>query len=317
MPINRIQFQPGLSMFEFLERYGTDEKCEAAVAAMRWPKGYVCHRCQGTVANSFRRGRQLYRECTACGYQCSLIVGTMFECTKVPLSRWFLAMQLLGQAKNNVAALELRRQLGVSYPTAWLMKHKIMEAMRQAELDRQLTGRVEIDDAYLGGQRSGGTPGRGSENKVPFVLAVQTIGLNAKPDRVCVAQMPFRSEAIAEFCARHLVRPLTVLSDGLGCFAAAADAGVYQRIFTGGGKASAKHPEFQAVNIMLSNLKTALTGTYHAFKFAKYAGRYLAEFQYRFNRRRDMSAMLHETLSTLVHARPAHMASIRAPEASC
>ncbi len=65
-----------------------------------------------------------------------------------------MAMQLLSQAKNNVAALELRRQLGVSYPTAWLMKHKIMEAMRLREADRQLHGRVEIDDAYLGGERS-------------------------------------------------------------------------------------------------------------------------------------------------------------------
>lgn len=317
MPINRIQFQPGLSIFEFTERYGTEEKCEAALAAVRWPQGYECPRCQGHAARAFRRGRQAYRECTSCRYQCSLIVGTMFESTKVPLTRWFMALQLLSQAKNNVAALELRRQLGVSYPTAWLMKHKIMEAMRLAEEDRQLSGRVEIDDAYLGGQRTGGTPGRGSENKIPFVLAVQTIGINAKPDVVCVAQLPFRREAIAEFCAKHLVRPLTVVSDGLDCFAAAADAGIHQRIVTGGGKASAKHPEFQAVNIMLSNLKTALTGTYHAFKFCKYAFRYLAEFQYRFNRRRDMPGMLHEMLTTLAGVRPAHMASIRCPEASC
>lgn len=316
MSINRIQFQPGLSMFEFLQLYGTEEKCEAAIAAARWPRGFACRRCQGRSAYAFRRGRQPYRECKDCGYQSSLIVGTMFEGSKVPLSRWFLAMQLLGQAKNNVAALELRRQLGVSYPTAWLMKHKIMEAMRQAEEDRQLSGRVEIDDAYLGGERTGGKPGRGSENKVPFVLAVQTIGINAKPDQVCVAQLPFRREAIAEFCARHLVRPLTVVSDGLACFGAAEDAGIHQRIVTGGGKRSAQHPEFQAVNIMLSNLKTALTGTYHAFKFGKYAARYLAEFQYRFNRRRDMAAMVSEMLSAFVHARPAHMPSIRSPEAA-
>jgi hypothetical protein len=93
----------------------------------------------------------------ACGYQCSLIAGTMF-----------MAMQLISQAKNIVAALELRRQLGVSYPTAWLIKHKFTEAMRLTEQPRQLHGRVEVDDAYLGGQRSGGKAGRGSENKVPF-----------------------------------------------------------------------------------------------------------------------------------------------------
>lgn len=83
-------------------------------------------------------------------------------------------MQLMTQAKNNVSTLELKRQLGVSYPTAWLVKHKLMEVMRVREDARQLTGQVEIDDAYLGGEVHGGKAGRGSPNKVPFVAAVQT-----------------------------------------------------------------------------------------------------------------------------------------------
>lgn len=130
MRMNRVQFQPGLSMFEFHERYGTDEKCEAALAAARWPDGFECPRCQGRSAYSFRRGRQPYQQCFGCGYQCSVIAGTIFEATKLPLTRWFMALQLITQAKNNVSALELMRQLGVSYPSAWLMKHKIMESMR-------------------------------------------------------------------------------------------------------------------------------------------------------------------------------------------
>ena len=64
----------------------------------------------------------------------------MFESSKLPLTPWFMAMQLLSQGKYNVAALELRRQLDVSYPTAWLMKHKIMEAMRMAKFNRALHG---------------------------------------------------------------------------------------------------------------------------------------------------------------------------------
>lgn len=316
MPMNRVQFQPGLSMFEFLQRYGTEEKCEAAVQAMRWPRGFACPRCGDSTAYAFRRGRQPYRECAGCGYQCSLLVGTLFEATKLPLMRWFMAMQLLSQAKNNVAALELRRQLGVSYPTAWLMKHKIMEAMRLREQDRHLHGRVEMDDAYLGGERSGGKTGRGSENKVPFVLAVQTTN-SRKPHLVCLAQLPFRRSAIAEFCANHLQRPLTVVSDGLDCFNAAAEAGVHERIVTGGGKASTQHPELLAVNILLGNLKTAFAGTYHAFKFGKYAQRYLAEFQFRFNRRYRMHKMLPRMLSALLAAPPRNSALIRAPELPC
>lgn len=172
--------------------------------------------------------------------------------------------------------------------------------MRLREEDRQLSGRVEVDDAYLGGERSGETPGRGLENKVPFVVAVQTVGIRNPPHLVCIAPLPFRRQAIAEFCDHHLARPLTVVSDGLDCFKATAAAGVHVRIVTGGGKSSAEHPLFRAVNIVLSNLKTALSETYHAFKFAKYAQRYLGELQYRFNRRYHMKELLSRTLA---HAR--------------
>src|SRR5438105_888026 len=126
MPMNRVQFQPGLSMPEFYERYGTETQCQAALQAARWPGGFVCAECGGAPRTSFVRGGLPYWQCGACAHQCSLISGTIFESTKLPLSRWFLAMQLLIQAKNNVSALELKRQLGVCYRSAWLMKHKIM-----------------------------------------------------------------------------------------------------------------------------------------------------------------------------------------------
>jgi len=188
-------------------------------------------------------------------------------------------MHLLTQAKNNVSALELRRHLGVCYKTALTMKHKLMEVMRLREAPRQLDGRVEIDDAYLGGQRRGGKSGRGSENKVPFIAAGQTTP-EGKPVLACFSHQPFTSEEVAIFAANSLSPSASVVSDGLWCFRGVTIIGAeHQPIVTGGGKASAQLPEFKAVNTVLSNLKTALTGTYHAFKFAKYAHRYLAEFQ--------------------------------------
>jgi hypothetical protein len=97
----------------------------------------------------------------------------------------------------------------------------------------------------------------------------------------------------------------------------AAQAGVHQRIVTGEGKISAKHPEFKAVNILLSNLKTAITGTYHAFRFGKYAQRYLAEFQFRFNRRYRMHKTLPRMLFALLAAPPCSTRLIRRPEVPC
>ena len=316
MAMNRVQFQRGLSMAEFMDQYGSDEQCEAALIASRWPQGFACPVCGGPASCSFRRQGRLYWQCASCRHQCSVISGTIFESTKLPLTRWFLAMHLLTQAKNNVSALELMRHLGVSYPTAWLVKHKLMEVMRLREDSRQLTGRVEIDDAYLGGERSGGKTGRGSENKVPFIAAVQTTE-DGQPVLACFAQVPFTKQAVEDFAAKSLVRPLTVVSDGLGCFTAAEGAGVHKRIVTGGGKASVKLPQFQAVNTVLSNLKTAMAGTYHAIDFAKYAHRYLAEVQYRFNRRFDLSTILKRLVRVAAITTPLNRVFIRGAEVGC
>jgi len=83
-------------------------------------------------------------------------------------------MYFLTQSKNNVSALELKRLIGVCYRTAWRLKHKLIQVMREREESTVLSGRVEVDDAYLGGEHPGGKAGRGSENKVPFVAAVET-----------------------------------------------------------------------------------------------------------------------------------------------
>ena len=317
MTMNRVQFQRGLSMAEFMGRYGSDDKCEAALIESRWPSGFSCPACSGRQNSSFRREGRLYFQCTACRHQCSVISGTIFAATKLPLSRWFLAMHLLTQSKNNVAALELKRHLGVCYKTAWLVKHKLMEVMRVREDSRQLDGRVEIDDAYLGGEHSGGRRGRGSENKVPFIAAVQTTP-DGQPQFVCLRQQPFTAEEVAIFAARSIAPSATVVSDGLWCFSAVQIVGAeHERVLTGSGKASAELPQFRAVNTFLGNLKRALGGTYHAFDFAKYAHRYLAEAQYRFNRRFNLRSILARMIRAACVTTPQPATGIRVAEVGC
>ena len=314
MAMNRVQFQPGLSMAEFLKRYGNDEQCEAALVASRWSGGFTCPVCGGGENSSFRREGRLYFQCSACRHQCSVISGTVFEATKLPLTSWFLAMHLLTQSKNNVAALELMRHLGVCYKTAWLIKHKLMEVMREREDSRVLDGRVEIDDAYLGGELPGGKTGRGSENKVPFIAAVQTTP-DGQPQFACFAQQPFTTEEVAAFAAKSLAPSACVVTDGLWCFRGVTLIGAeHERIVTGGGAASTKLPQFKAINTLLGNLKTAFCGTYHAFDFTKYAHRYLAEAQYRFNRRFNLASILARLLraASVTSPRPAQF--IRAAE---
>ena len=162
----------GLSDEVFGEAFGTKEQCRAALVRLRWPGGFVCPWC-GHREHCVLAGRGLY-QCNRCKKQTSPTAGTIFHATKLPLTHWFAAIHLIVTAKNGISSVELGRRLGVKQPTAWAVKHKIMAVMARREGETALTGRVEMDDAYLGGVRSGGKRGRGAAGKTPFVAAVST-----------------------------------------------------------------------------------------------------------------------------------------------
>lgn len=293
MAMNRIQFQPGLSLPAFLRRYGSESACTQALQAARWPNGFVCPRCAGSRHAQFvHRGKPMW-QCSACRHQCSLRAGTVFDNTKLPLTTWLLALYLLSQSKTNLSALELMRHLGVCYRTAWRLKHKLMQAMTEREADRRLGGLVQVDDAYLGGERNGGKAGRGSENKRPFVIGVSTSDAG-HPRHVVITPVPgFTKVALADWAQRHLQPETDVYSDGLGAFRAVVDLGhAHTVIETTGGRAATEATNARWVNIVLSNLKHSLDGAYHSFGFFKYAHRYLAEAAWRFNRRFELDALV-------------------------
>ena len=317
MTMNRIQFQPGLSMPEFFKLYGTESRCEVALERARWPDGFCCPCCGQTAHCVLRGGTHKVFQCNACRHQTSLIAGTVFQGTKLALTVWFLAIYLISQAKTGLSALALMRHLGVSYPTAWLIHHKLMQAMVAREARYVLDGQVQVDDAYLGGERGGGKVGRGSENKVPFVAAVSLTD-DGHPLRTKLTPVPgFTLKSIAEWAKDQLAPGSTVLSDGLACFGAVIAADCTHRPTVVAGRKPKDMPEFQWINTVLGNLKTSLTGSYHAFDFQKYAARYLAAFAYRFNRRFDLKALHSRLLVAAVCCGPQPLWSIRLADDHC
>ena len=317
MAMNRIQFQPGLSMPEFFARFGGDAQCEQALATARWPAGFRCPCCGGSAHCMLHGNNRSLFQCNACRRQTSLIAGTVFQGTKLPLTVWFLAIYLISQAKTGLSALALKRQLGVSYPTAWLIQHKLMQAMATREERYVLEGHVQIDDAYLGGERTGGKVGRGSENKIPFVAAV-SINDEGHPVRVKLTPVAtFSTDAIEQWASSSLAPDSTVHSDGLACFRAVALAGCTHEPMVVGTRKPKDLPEFQWINTVLGNLKTSLSGSYHGFSFQKYARRYLGAFAYRFNRRFDLRTLHQRLLVAAVHCVPLPQRAIRMAELHC
>jgi transposase-like protein len=293
----------GLSEIEFRERFGTEEACRKALLEMRWRGGLTCPGCGGS---SFCRlkTRQLF-QCNRCKRQVRLTAGTVFQDSKLPLTAWFAAIYHLTQSKGGISSVELGRRLGVKQGTAWLMKHKLMRAMAAREAEKpKLAGRVEVDDAYLGGERPGGKRGRGAAGKTPIVAAVETTA-ERKPRRLRLSVVKgFRKKEVERIAKRDFAPGTDVVSDGLSCWPAVEKAGCSHRpMITGSGKRAAGWSPFRWVNTSLGNIKTALVGTYHHVS-PKHAQSYLASYAYRFNRRRQLDSIVERLAWAAVRTAP-------------
>ncbi len=138
------------TIFEFEERFRTEELCREYLTQIRWPEGFICTRCGHKKAWHMKRG--LYR-CQNCDYQVSITAGTIFQDTRKPLRLWFYAMWYITNQKNGVSAMGLKRALGFNrYETVWIWLHKLRTAMVRPGRDR-LSGIVEVDEIYIGGKK--------------------------------------------------------------------------------------------------------------------------------------------------------------------
>ena len=291
----------GLSEAQFRETYGTEEQCRAAVEKLRWPGGFVCPLCGGTEGKWLSTRPKI--QCRACRHQVSLTAGTIFHATKLPLTSWFLAMWLIATAKNGISSVELGRRLGIKQTNAWALKQKVMHVMAGRENAKRLNGRVEMDDAYLGGHRPG-KRGRGAAGKQPFVAAVSTSD-DRRPRKIKLLPVKgFRKKEVKKLVAEHLASTARLVTDGLNCWTAAAEAGLqHTPMATGGGKRAAGWSPFKWVNTTLGNVKAAIAGTYRRVS-PTHADRYLGSFAWRHNRRFQLDSLIPRLVHSAVRTAP-------------
>ena len=210
----------------------------------------------------------------------------------------------------------LMRRSGVSYNTAWMLKQKLMQVMLEREAVTMLTERVEIDDAYIGGERTGGKVSRGAESETPFVAAVQT-DFDGRPHCMELHKINgFNNEQIDTFAEKKLKAQANVYTDGLACFAADINNGCSHTVTVSGGYIwSVLNPSFKYVNTALGNIKSSLMGTYRHIS-SKHVARYLAEIQYRFNRRNELAGMLSRVSYVSLRTPPMPYKLLKLAEAS-
>jgi len=268
-----------MTILEFQENYGTEEQCREYLKASRWPDGFECPKCQHKAYYN-TQSRGLYH-CKSCEYQCSVTAGTIFDKTRTPLVKWFMAIYLMGEDKRGISALALKKKIGVSYTTAWTMLQKIRHAMGERDANYYLSGIVELDEAFFGAPTDGGKRGRGTD-KTPVLVSV-SLTEDGKPNRVCMEVVDnVDSETVADFAEDNVANGTQIRTDGLKVYSGLAGMGYALTQKKYEPKKQPTHLHW--LHIIISNAKAFIDGTYHGLD-KKHLQRYLDEFCYRFNRR--------------------------------
>ena len=268
--------QKGLSFKEFRRRFQTEEACESRLFELRWPKGFVCPKC-GETGCYHLKGRREY-VCKHCHHQSSVTAGTVLHRTHLPLTVWFWAMYLMSRDKRGISALQLSRELEISYSSAWYLLHRLRKAMEQRNQNDLLSGIVEIDDAYFGSPKSNGKRGRGTEN--PSALVAVSLTAEGHPQFLKVQLSKLDAASVAAV-AQQTIRPGSEIhSDAFNGFRGAFHEG-YTHRFQRFDKDS---NTLRWVHTLISNIKSFLLGTYHGLG-KKHLQSYFEEFAFRFNRR--------------------------------
>ena len=139
------------SILEFQKHFNTDEKCRLSLEQQRWGNTPACCFCGSTNCTRIKDGKRFQCNEKECRKQFSVTVGTVAENTKVPLTKWFLAMYILSNHSKGISSLQLAGWLDVTQKTAWFLNHRIREMLTD-KAPELLTGVVEVDETYVGGK---------------------------------------------------------------------------------------------------------------------------------------------------------------------
>jgi transposase-like protein len=271
---------------EFERRFATEAACRAYLMRLRWPDGFRCPRCRAAKAWPLHdRGLM---QCSGCGHQTSVTAGTIFQDVRTPLPVWFRAMWAVTSQKTGISALGLQRELGLgSYKTAWAWLQKLRRAMVRPRRDR-LTGRVEVDEAYIGGVHPG-RRGRQRETKALVAVAVQ-IEARHRLGRVRLRRLLDASGPSLTAFVQDAIEPGSLVhTDGWIGYEPLRRNGYRHRITFLEGQAKAPSQLMPHVHQVVSLLKRWLLGTHHGAVTHEHLDYYLDEFTFRFNRRRSRS----------------------------
>jgi transposase-like protein len=273
-----------MSLIDFSEKYATEELCVADFWSRIFEDAFSCAQC-GSASGYKLKTRKIWK-CKICKKQTSILVGTVFENSKLELRKWYWAAFLMISSKAGISAKELQSQIGVTYKTAWYVHRRLREVMRLANDKYELSGIVTMDEAYFTGRDIDDTKpkkrGRGT-NKSKVIVAV-SLTEDGKPRYARMQVVDnFKAKTIEKFAEAHIEKGSKIITDG---FQSYKSQNIKKDYFVDYDMIPpyCAESKLKWLHIIVSNAKAFVLGTFHGLK-ADELQFYLDEFCYRFNRR--------------------------------
>jgi transposase-like protein len=290
-----LTVKPSMTFSEMKARFSTEEACKELLVQLRWPDGVKCPRCGNPKPYklNFKPFHWQCRICAKNGYRFSVLTKTVFENTNYPLKTWFEVIYLMTQSKKGISALQIHRQIGSgSYETAWYMCTRIRAAMKDEGFPK-LMGQVEVDESYIGGKDRNRHKGKKSVDlraagKASGFAKVGVIGAIERKGNVV-------ARVIGSLDAPTLSSFVNKVTDEKVSLVPTEENQAYNYVRRDLPHESVNHSKDEWVrgevhtnNIesFWSLIKRGIMGSYHNVS-KKYLPLYLAEFQYRFNNRKN------------------------------
>jgi transposase-like protein len=284
-----------LNLIKLAREYSDEDKARELLESMRWPNGVTCPHCKQAGSEckdvyrleqkptSKRPGRKGLFCCAACRKQFSVTVGTVFEGSHIPISKWLMAMFIICSSKKSISAHQLHRMLGITYKSSWFMAHRIRFAMTPNHwAEPKLTGTVEVDETFVGGKGDRTTK---AARKTPVVALVERDGI-ARVKVVASVTQKNLGQALHECVSKDAVvntddhpgykYPLKLWKQHN---AVNHSKGEYQRKNADGSTASTNSAES-----FFSLLKRGVFGAWHHVS-REHLSKYANEFAFRWNHR--------------------------------
>lgn len=289
-----------MNLATLIQHFSDEQKCKDTLRDLRWPSGVCCPRC-GDCSVSWISTREQW-DCNGCRYRFSVTSGTIFDNTKLPLWKWFVAVYLMVESKKGISASQVGRTIAVSYPTAWHLCHRIREAMDDDGDDGRplLAGIVEVDETWIGGRQQGtGSGPYNTTNKVIVAGAKSrdgTIRLEVVQDRT--------RRTLHGFIHRNVSPDATEIhTDEFLSYRGIGDENTVHRTVNHAAKEwVVGDVHTNGVEGVWSLLKRSIVGTFHKIS-VKHLDRYLDELEYRFNNR-DNPYLFRDVLIRLADGLP-------------